>query len=115
MHAFAYKWSLHVIKSLSLKHRNTPRAFAREEPVRIIASLELFGALVEVMLLLPECDWRRLAGSTRVITVGCATDNQGNHHLLDRLMLTGYSLDLILKLSYRLEAEDGAAGGVGPS
>ena len=57
---------------------------------------------MEVMLLLPECDWRRLAGSTRVITVGCATDNQGNHHLLDRLMMTGYSLDLILKLSYHL-------------
>ena len=61
-----------------------------------IASLELLGALVGVMVALPEIDWRQPAESTGVVTIGSATDNLGNHFLLDRLMTTFCPLGLIL-------------------
>ena len=87
--------------AVSLNRRNAPWAFARVEPFRVVASLELLAALVGVMVLLPEADWRRPTESTGLVTVGCATDNQGNSFLLDRLMATRYPLGLILiELSY---------------
>ena len=89
--------------AVSLNRRNAPWAFARGEPFRVVASLELLAALVGVMVLLPEADWVRPSESTGLVTVGCATDNQGNSFLLDRLMTTRYPLGLILiELSYQL-------------
>ena len=69
----------------------------------MVASLELLGCLVGVMALLPEGEWSRPRESTGLITIGCATDNQGNSFLLDRLMTTRYPLGLILiELSHQL-------------
>ena len=82
--------------SVRLNKANAPWAYARGEPFRTIASLELLGALLGVMLLLPLGDFGRQAGTTGLITVGCATDNQGNSYLVDRLMTTKYPLGIIL-------------------
>ena len=52
---------------------------------------------------MPEREWRRPRESSGVITIGCATDNQGNAFLMDRLMTTKYPLGLILiELSHQL-------------
>ena len=40
--------------AVALNRQNAPWAFARGETFRVIASLELLGALVSVMVLLPE-------------------------------------------------------------
>ena len=89
--------------AVRLTRKNAAWAFARGEPFRTIASLELLGALVGVMVLLPTKLFDRAAGSTGLVTFGCATDNQGNSFLMDRLMTTKYPLGLILiELSHQL-------------
>jgi hypothetical protein len=91
--------------AVKLNKSNAAWAFARGEPFRVVASLELLGALVGVMVLLPLATWERAPESTGVVTVGCATDNQGNHFLLDKLMTTKYPLGLILiELAHQLSA-----------
>ena len=61
---------------------------------RTIASLELLGALVGLMVLVPD----DLLGSEAVgtATFTCGTDNQGNSFLLDKLLTTKYPLGVIL-------------------
>ena len=61
-------------------------AFARGEAFRTIASLELLGALVSVMVLLPESEV--VSAKSGLVTLTCETDNQGNSYLLDKLMTT---------------------------
>ena len=61
---------------MRLNRRSLPWAFAWEKPFRVIASPELLGARVGVMVILLESDWRWPAESTGVISIGCATDNQ---------------------------------------
>ena len=88
---------------MALTKQNAPWAFQRGEPFRVVASLELLGALVSVMTLLPEADWSRPADSSGIVTIGCATDNQGNSFLMDKLLTTKYPLGIILiELSYQL-------------
>ena len=82
--------------AVRLTPRNAPWAFARGEPFRLIASLELLGMLLGTMLLAPAEDFERGAESTGLVTIGCLTDNQGNAFLLDRLVTTKYPLALIL-------------------
>ena len=82
--------------AVKLTKKTAPWAFARGEPFRTIASLELLGALVGVMVLLPEQLFDRGIESTGLVTFGCATDNQGNSFLVDRLMTTKYPLGIIL-------------------
>ena len=89
--------------AVALTKANAPWAFHRGEPFRVVASLELLGALVSVMTLLPEADWARPADSSGIVTIGCATDNQGNSFLMDKLLTTKFPLGLILiELSYQL-------------
>ena len=82
--------------SVRLTKKSAPWAFARGEPFRTIASLELLAALIGVMVLLPIKDFQRAGGSTGLVTIGCGTDNQGNSYLVDRLMTTKYPLGVIL-------------------
>jgi hypothetical protein len=80
--------------AVTLNRRNAAWAFARSEAFRTIASLELLGALVSVMVLLPESE---VASATSgLVTLTCGTDNQGNSYLLDKLMTTKYPLGVIL-------------------
>ena len=75
--------------AVELNRRNAPWAFARGEAFRTIASLELLGALVSVMTLLPVAEVR--TASVGLATLSCGTDNQGNSYLLDKLMTTKVS------------------------
>ena len=56
--------------AVELTRVNAPWAFARGEPFRTIASLELLGAFVGVMVLLPSGDWCRDEASTGFVTSG---------------------------------------------
>ena len=80
--------------SLSLTKATAPWAFSRGEPFRTIAALELLGTLVSLMVLMPELEAR--GESAALVTMTCSTDNQGNSHLLDRLLTTKYPLGVVL-------------------
>ena len=80
--------------SVALNRRNAPWAFARGEAFRTIASLELLGALVSVMVLLPAAE--ASGTSLGLATLSCGTDNQGNSFLLDKLMTTKFPLGVVL-------------------
>ena len=71
-----------------------PWAYARGEPFRTIAALELLGTLVSLVVLVPEVN--RRGDAAALITMSCSTDNQGNSFLLDRLLTTRYPLGVIL-------------------
>ena len=80
--------------AVRLNRRNAPWAFARGEAFRTIASLELRGILVGIMVLMPA----QLgdAGVLGSVSFTCGTDNQGNSFLLDKLMTTKYPLGVVL-------------------
>ena len=80
--------------AVRLDRRNAPWAFSRGEAFRTIASLELLGALVGVMVLLPDAPV--ITSSVGLATLTCGTDNQGNSFLLDKLMTTKYPLGIVL-------------------
>merc|ERR1739841_443994 len=76
--------------AVKLTRANAPWAFARGEPFRTIASLELLGALVGLMVLVPEGEAR--GDDAAFVTLSCGTDNRGNSYLLDRMITTKYPL-----------------------
>ena len=80
--------------AVRLNRRNAPWAFARGEAFRTIASLELLGALVGLMVLVP--DDLLQAESVGTATFTCGTDIQGNSYLLDKLLTTKYPLGVVL-------------------
>ena len=80
--------------SVRLNRRNAPWAFARGEAFRTIASLELRGVLVSVIVLWPEEETNTEALGT--VSLTCGTDNQGNSYLLDKLLTTKYPLGVVL-------------------
>ena len=79
--------------AVSLNRVNAPWAFAKGEAFRTIASLELLGALVGLMVLVPEGDRGEAAGT---LTLSCGTDNRGNSFLLDKMLTTRYPLGIVL-------------------
>ena len=80
--------------AVKLDRRNAPWAFARGEAFRTVASLELLGVLVGVMVLMPEVPFD--AESIGTITLTCGTDDQGNMFLTDKLLTTKYPLGVVL-------------------
>ena len=79
---------------MTLTRATAPWAYARGEPFRTIASLELLGTLVSLVLLVPVED--RRGDASALISLTCSTDNQGNSFLLDKLLTTRYPLGVIL-------------------
>ena len=80
--------------AVRLNRQNAPWAFERGEAFRTIASLELLGALVGLMVLVP--DDLLASESVGTATFTCGTDNQGNSYLLDKLLTTKYPLGVVL-------------------
>ena len=80
--------------STELTSSTAPWAYARGDPFRTMAALELLGTLVSLVVLVPEVNQR--GDKSGLITMSCSTDNQGNSFLLDRLMTTRYPLGVIL-------------------
>ena len=80
--------------SLTLTRATAPWAYARGDPFRTIAALELFGVLVSLVVLVPVV--QRAGEVSAMITLTCFTDNQGNSFLLDKLLTTRYPLGVVL-------------------
>ena len=80
--------------AVSLNRRNAPWAFQKGEAFRTIASLELLGVLVGLMVLIPPDDLSN--NRAGLLTLSCGTDNLGNTFLLDRLLTTKYPLGVVL-------------------
>ena len=80
--------------AVKLNRRNAPWAFSRGEAFRTIASLELLGVLVGVMVLMPEVQYD--CESLGSVSLTCGTDNQGNMFLMDKLLTTKYPLGVVL-------------------
>ena len=80
--------------AVSLNRRNAPWAFSRGEAFRTIASLELLGALVSVMVLFPVAEVD--TSSVGMASMSCGTHSQSNSFLLDKLMTTKYPLGVVL-------------------
>ena len=80
--------------AVRLNRRNAPWAFSRGEAFRTIASLELLGALVSLMVLGPvPAGCESLIGT---MSFTCGTDNRSNTYLLDKMMTTKYPLGVVL-------------------
>ena len=80
--------------AVRLNRRNAPWAFSRGEAFRTIASLELLGALVGLMVLGPKPELKKELIGTLLMT--CGTDNRSNSYLLDRMITTKYPLGVVL-------------------
>ena len=80
--------------SLVLTRATAPWAFARGEPFRTIASLELLGTLVSLVILVLVTE--RKGDVSGLVSLTCSTDSQGNSFLLDKLLTTRYPLGVIL-------------------
>ena len=90
--------------SVVLTKASAPWAFAKGEPFRTIAALELLGALFAFMVFKEGAAW--LHGSAFLCLSGF-TDNQGNTFLLDRMMTSKYPLVVILiEMAEQLAAEN---------
>lgn len=93
------RW-FHVV----LNRRNAPFLFVKGEPFRTIASAELLGVTVAILVFGPSSRWRNGAG--RVSITGF-TDNLSNAFLLDRFLTTKFPLSLILMELAKLLEEFG--------
>ena len=80
--------------SVTLTRATAPWAFARGDPFRTIAALELLGTLVSLVVLVPNEP--RRSDASALISLTCSTDNQGNSYLLDRMLTTRYPLGVVL-------------------
>ena len=78
--------------SVALTRATAPWAFARGEPFRTIAALELYATLLSVMLF--SGSWP-VSSSGRVRLTG-TTDNLGNSWILARLMSTKFPMLVVL-------------------
>jgi hypothetical protein len=91
---------------LKLTRSNAPWAFAKGEPFRTIAALELLGSLLGIMLLLTKEGGSESKQCGR-LSVGALTDNSGNRFAVARMLTTKWPLVAFLaELSAQLEARD---------
>ena len=88
------KTSLASWCAITLTRSSAPWSFARGEPFRTIASLELLASLVGLMVLVPEA--KAVGDTAALLSLSCGTDNQGNTHLLDKMLTTKYPLGIVL-------------------
>ena len=75
-----------------LTRSEAPWAFKKEEPFRVVASLELLGVLFAVVLFMPKSDDPTTSRRTAKFSVG--TENQGNGGHTRKWTTTKYSLYL---------------------
>jgi hypothetical protein len=80
------KWFL-----LVLTRSSAPWAFAKGEPFRTIAALELLGSLLGIMLLLDPGEGQEGMHMGR-LSVGALTDNSGNRFAVARMLTTKWPL-----------------------
>ncbi|CAE8719608.1 unnamed protein product [Polarella glacialis] len=88
--------------SVRLSKKQIPWAFAKGEPFKTVASLELLGVLISVLVFIKDAPWRN---GVAQVAFTAFTDNQGNGYLLNKLMTSKYPLNVILiEVAEQLEA-----------
>ena len=86
-----------------LKREEVPWAFAKGEPFRVVASLELLAVVFGLVLLVDTAG--RDGGRLGRVAFSVGTDNQGNSGLVRRWMTTKWPLCAVaMELSSRLTA-----------
>ena len=81
----------------------TPWAFAKGDPGKVIAALELLATLVAVRLWVPDGDPKK----TSRVAIRGYTDNQSNESLLRKAMTTKFPSTLVLmELAEELSAKN---------
>ena len=85
------------------KH-NAPWIYGRGEPFKSIGALELFATLVAIVCFVPK----RQAGEAKgLMKLTGTTDNQGNGHVISKLMTTSFPLNTVLmEVTEQLAARD---------
>ena len=78
--------------SVALNRRSAPWAFARGEPFRTIAALELYASLVCYVMFSPR--WLKATKGT--VRLSGITDNLGNSFVISRLMTSKFPSLVIL-------------------
>ena len=82
-------------------------AYSKGEPFRTIASLEMLGSLLGIMLLLDPEDEGGQRSFRGELSVSGATDNIGNRFVLSRLLTTKWPLVAFLsEISAQLESKN---------
>eukprot|EP00438_Fugacium_kawagutii_P008249 Skav226268 [mRNA] locus=scaffold2708:264535:265680:- [translate_table: standard] len=79
--------------SIRLTRRNAPWVFAKGEPFRNIASLELMAVLMTVIVFGKR--WEGLVQKGEILLTA-STDNLGNTHVLRRFMSCKYPLSIVV-------------------
>ena len=88
---------------VKLTKHSAPWAFEKGEPFRSIASLELLGSLLGVMLLVDESG-RAQGNHGGVLSVGALTDNSGNRFAVTKMLSTKWPLTaFVAELAAQLE------------
>ena len=90
--------------AVELTRKTAPWAYLRGDPFRSIASLELMGVLLALMVFGPEAKWSRQGG---LVTLSAYTDNAGNSHVLRKFASSKYPLSiLVMEMATQLDAFD---------
>ena len=91
---------------VDLDRKNAAWAFAKGEPFKAIASLELLSTMLGVILLLDFAEDPELRNGC-AISVGGLTDNRGNKFAVAKLLTTKWPLSaFVAELVAQLEARD---------
>ena len=89
--------------SVRLDRKNAPWAFARGEPFRTIAALELYASLVSYVVFSPR--WPK--SSRGAVVLSGITDNLGNTFILSRLMTSKFpALVILTELATQLRRDN---------
>jgi hypothetical protein len=87
--------------AIKLTRKSAAWAYARGEPFRAIASLEMMAVLIAIIVFAPGSKW---AESSATVSISANTDNQGNASVLDSLMTTNHPLgSFLLEIAEQLE------------
>ena len=93
--------------SVTLSRRTAPWAYARGEPFRAIAALELMASLLCLKLLVPLARDRGLEVPGGSLRLCGATDNKGNRHILDKHMTSKFpAVVVLMEIAAEEEAQD---------
>eukprot|EP00438_Fugacium_kawagutii_P035559 Skav229223 [mRNA] locus=scaffold864:62799:63878:- [translate_table: standard] len=79
--------------SVRLNRRNASWTYLRGDPYRSIASLELMGVLIALMVFGKDAKWSQ--GRKSVVITGM-TDNAGNSHVLRKFSTSKYPLSILV-------------------
>eukprot|EP00438_Fugacium_kawagutii_P025749 Skav221045 [mRNA] locus=scaffold1448:254439:257677:+ [translate_table: standard] len=87
--------------SIRLSRRVIPWAYAKGEPFRSIASLELLAVMVAVMLFSKEAAWK---DGRRMIALPAYTDNLANMHVMRKFGSSRFPLSIVaMELACQLD------------